>query len=107
MKTNPAITHDDLDQAAERAVDQALADLAQDPTFRKLQALHRASWTRTNWASVDAVLGTREDLSGTAIKRPCLKCGQDTYTANEYPEGVPYLCEICGLRLDEGLASPR
>jgi hypothetical protein len=49
------------------------APIAQDPRFRRLQALHRASWTKTNWAAVDAILGTGEDLSGAGIKRPCLK----------------------------------
>ena len=79
--------------------------IADNPVFKQLQALHRASWTRTNRASVDAILGTRGDLSGAGIKRPCRKCGQDTYTANEYPEGVPYPCEECWPKLDEELVS--
>jgi hypothetical protein len=49
-----------------------------------------------NWATVDAVVGTREDLSGSGIKHPCQRCGLAVYTGSfAYPEGISYLCEVC------------
>jgi hypothetical protein len=50
-----------------------------------------------NWATVDAVIGTREDLSCSGIKHPCQRCGLAVSTgAFPYPEGISYLCEFCG-----------
>lgn len=49
-----------------------------------------------NWATVDAVIGTREDLSFSGSKHPCRRCGLAVSTGSfPYPEGITYLCEVC------------
>jgi hypothetical protein len=75
-------------QAMPRVTNRARASL--------LAQLRQQQRQRINWASVDAVVGTREDLSRSGIKHPCQGCGLDVYTgAFPYPEGISYLCEVC------------
>ena len=50
---------------------------------------------------VDAVIGTREDLSLTGIKRPCARCGADTYTSRVYPDDVAVVGVPCWATPDE------
>lgn len=48
-------------------------------------------------AKADRVVGTREDLSFSGFKRPCIHCGADTYTSRTYPRRLEIVCEVCFL----------
>ena len=48
-----------------------------------------------DWSEIDAVAGTRTDIFRTGIKRPCMRCGADTFTSQPYPTGVNFICEVC------------
>jgi hypothetical protein len=48
-----------------------------------------------DWNDIDAVAGTRTDIFQTGIKRPCMRCGVDTFTSQPYPAGVSFICEVC------------
>ena len=50
-----------------------------------------------DWKEVDFVVGTREDITYTGIKRPCSDCGVDVYTSKMYPFDVRMLCPECAL----------
>lgn len=48
-----------------------------------------------DWSEIDAVAGTRTDIFRTGIKRPCMRCGADTFTSQPYPAAVSFICEVC------------
>jgi hypothetical protein len=52
-----------------------------------------------NWDEIDYVVGTRDDVTHTGIKRPCAQCGKDVFTSRRYPDKVPMICEVCALKL--------
>ena len=60
----------------------------------------RASST-IDWSSIDYVVGTRQDVTFTGIKRPCSRCDHDVYTSRRYPAYVNMICEYCALELAE------
>ena len=49
-----------------------------------------------DWAEVDYVVGTREDVSFTGIKRRCSRCDHDVFFRDRgYPRHIPVLCDAC------------
>jgi len=49
-----------------------------------------------NWDEVDYVVGTREDVAFTGMKRRCSTCGHDVFFRDRgYPRRIPVLCDIC------------
>lgn len=52
-----------------------------------------------DWATVDVVVGTREDVTRTGINRPCARCTQPVFTSRRYPIAVALVCEYCALDL--------
>jgi hypothetical protein len=60
-----------------------------------------------DWSGIDFVVGTRDDVTMTGIKRPCSRCGHDVFTSRRYPAKVPMMCEVCALALAEEDAARR
>lgn len=58
----------------------------------------------TDWSTVHFIIGTREDLSHSGIKRPCAHCGEWVFTGRTpYPDDVAIVCVGCAVdRLAEG-----
>lgn len=52
-----------------------------------------------NWAEVDFVVGTLEDVTHTGINRPCRRCTRRVYTSMMYPVDVSIICIECALEL--------
>ena len=49
-----------------------------------------------NWDEIEYVVGTREDVSFTGMKRRCSKCGHNVFFRDRgYPRRVPVLCDVC------------
>jgi hypothetical protein len=40
-------------------------------------------------------VGTRHDFSHRHIQRPCLLCGQPTFTSQRFPDDVALVCNVC------------
>jgi hypothetical protein len=55
--------------------------------------------TKTEWASEDYVIGSRDDYLQTGVKRPCCHCGEPVFTSRQYPKGVPMICEECAAEV--------
>lgn len=69
---------------------------------RALPDAHRERGT--DWSTVRFIVGTRDDLSGSGIKRSCAHCGAWVFTGRtRYPNDVAIVCVECAVdRLDEG-----
>jgi hypothetical protein len=80
---------------------QAMPDLLRSRLAREGRLRRLGITTGIPWEEVDAVVGTRADLTRTGIKRPCSRCGQDTFTGRVYPDDVPLVCEQCAVGLAE------
>lgn len=52
-----------------------------------------------DWDRIDYVVGTRDDVTQTGIRRPCQRCRHDVYTSRSYPDRVAMICEVCALAM--------
>ena len=59
----------------------------------------RRAKSAIDWDTIDFVVGTRADVTGTGINRPCSKCGHPVFTSRSYPERVSMVCEHCALEI--------